>query len=356
MSDSLAFKTDFSDVRRRWDDFWAGRNRCPLLAAVTDKAGTTPVPKPQYAAGAEGDFGPVIEQTLEWAATHEFLGEALPFYYLEFSSTHFAALLGGELTFSGEEPGGWSQPFVGDLERAELRFRPEGKWWRRTAEFARALRRACDGKLLIAAPTLVANLDALAAVRGSEELALDLVERPAAVHRALRQITDAHREIARALWELLDQPRWGSITRHGMYSSGRINVPQCDYSCMISSPMFEEFVIPSLREEVANLDVAEYHLDGPGAIRHLEAVCSLPGIRVIQWQPGAGNAQDADWSWLHRRIDELGKGQVRGGTPRKVLEDWRGSRCGTQFFHVRVESREEFEELRGKMDVPRTKT
>ena len=90
MSKRLEFKADFAAARRRWDEFWSGRNGRPLLAAVLPKPGVTPVAAPDYAAGARGDFGPVIEQVLEWAATHEFLGEAIPFYYLEFAADHFA--------------------------------------------------------------------------------------------------------------------------------------------------------------------------------------------------------------------------------------------------------------------------
>ena len=191
----------------------------------------------------------------------------------------------------------------------------------------------------------MANLDALAALRGTEELIADMMDRPAAVHRALRQITEAHRQIAEALAELLDQPRWGSITRHGMYSSGRVSVPQCDFSCMISPAMFREFALPYLREELEHLDVAEYHLDGPSAIQHVEAVCSLEKLGVIQWQPGAGNAEATDWSELYARIDSLGKGLIRGGRPQQVIEAWKKSRSRRQFFSVRVDDREQFDEL-----------
>jgi hypothetical protein len=94
-----------------------------------------------------------------------------------------------------------------------------------------------------------------------------------------------------------------------MYSRGVIDVPQCDASCMISPELFERFELPSLAHELAGLDASIYHLDGPGAIRHLEAICSLEKLDMIQWVPGAGQ-DDKDWSDLRRRIDELGKGQI----------------------------------------------
>ena len=306
----LEFKRDFEAVAGRWESFWRGENPRPLVSAIVPKAGVTPVEKPRYAAGASGDFGPVIDQLLRWAETHEFLGDAIPFVYVEFAADHFAALLGADLVFRDNEPGGWAVPFVDDLDGAEIRFQRKGKWWRRTVEFVAALRARCDGKVLIASPTLVANLDALSAVRGAERLLFDMVENPAAVHRALGQITKGHEEILSALDELLDYPRYGSINRHGMYARGRLNLPQCDFSYMISPAMFREFAIPCLREEMRRFDGVEYHLDGPAAIRHLDALCELGDLDVIQWVPGAGNGESQDWSWLYRQIDSLGKGQI----------------------------------------------
>lgn len=137
-----------------------GENRRPLVSAVIPKPGREPAQKPGYASGADGNPRPVIDQLQRWAETHEFLGEAIPFYYLEFAADHFAALLGADLVFRPNEPGAWAVPFVKDLSGAEIRFRPEEKWWRRTVEFAEALRQRCGGALMIASPTLVDDLDA----------------------------------------------------------------------------------------------------------------------------------------------------------------------------------------------------
>ena len=95
----LEFKRDFEDVGRRWEAFWKGENTRPLIAAILPRQGVAPVEKPPYASGADGNFEPVIDQLLRWAETHEFLGEAIPFYYLEFAADHFAALLGADLVF-----------------------------------------------------------------------------------------------------------------------------------------------------------------------------------------------------------------------------------------------------------------
>lgn len=340
----LEFKPDIEDAVIQWEKFWKGENSRPSIAAVIPKPGVTEVDKPAYASGAEADFEPVIDQLLAWAETHEFLADAIPFYYLEFAADHFAALLGADLTFDQTEPGGWAVPFVQDLAHADIRFNREGRWWKRTVEFAQALRERCDGKLLIASNTLVANVDALAAVCGPEKVLMAMADNPDAVHSALQQIDHAHEDILEALSDLLDYPRFGSITRHGMYNAGRINVPQCDFSCMISPEMFREFVVPCLTKEMKRLDAVEYHLDGPDAIKHLDALCEIKELDLIQWVPGAGEAQQRDWTGLFDRIDALGKGQLRGGQASEVKRLWQKNRSRKLFFGLRAESRAEVED------------
>jgi 5-methyltetrahydrofolate--homocysteine methyltransferase len=216
--------------------------------------------------------------------------------------------------FPDPDKGGWPVHCLDDLDHCDIRFRPESKWWERTVAFAEALKKHCSGKLLIAAPTLQANLDALVALRGAENVLLDLVMNPDAVKRALDQITRAHGDMLGALGKLLEFDRWGCINRHGFYCHTAINVPQCDFSCMISPTMFQEFVMPHLRAEFGRFGGGEYHLDGPDAIRHLETLCEMPELDVIQWVPGSGEAERQDWTWLLDKIDELGKGTIRGGT------------------------------------------
>jgi len=348
----LEFKPDFEAIRKRWDAFWRGENTRPALAAVLPKPGVESVSKPPYTAGRDGNFTPVIDQLLRWAETHEFLGEALPFFYLEFAADHFATFLGADLRFHESGNGhGWAVPFIKDWDADEIRFRREGKWWEFTVQFAEALRARCDGKLLIASPTMVANLDALAALRGTEELLADLVDQPDKVHRALDQLTRAYAEILDALAELLGYESYGCINRFGMYSRGRVNVPQCDFSCMISAGMFREFVVPYLRREMQLLDQSTYHLDGPGALQHLEALCEIDELDLVQWQPGAGRGQQQDWTWLYDRIDALGKGQYRGGTPEAVKRMWERHQSRKLFCAVSVQSREEFEGLVEEMEA-----
>jgi 5-methyltetrahydrofolate--homocysteine methyltransferase len=306
----LEFKPDFERARQRWAQFWRGESPRPLLWAVRPKAGPEPVARPGCYQCAFGDVEPVIEQAIGWAATHEFLDGAVPSYQITFGPDHFAALVGAELrNAEGSSFTNWVEPFVRNWDDVEIRFQPEGRWWQRTAEVIARFRARCDGRLIIYGTHLQGGLDCLVALRGAEGVLTDLLDVPEKVLLAVRQVDKAIDDVRAALAQALDVPTYGSLNRFGMYSEGTIDVPQCDASCMISRQMFARFALPSLAHEVGGLDASIYHLDGPAAIRHLEALCTLEPLDMIQWVPGAGQ-EGRDWSGLRQRIDDLGKGQV----------------------------------------------
>jgi hypothetical protein len=144
---------------------------------------------------------------------------------------------------------------------------------------------------------------------GTQRLLSDMITAPDVVHDALRRVDTALAEARTALAEALDVPTWGSLNRFGMYTSGIIDVPQCDLSCMISREMFDGMELPYLTREIDSTAASIYHLDGPGALHHLESLCAIENLDMIQWMPGEGYYDD-DWSELNRRIDSLGKGQI----------------------------------------------
>jgi 5-methyltetrahydrofolate--homocysteine methyltransferase len=202
-------------------------------------------------------------------------------------------------------------------------------------------------------PNAYGRKSRLAAVRGVERLLVDLVTAPGKVKAALDRASAAYEDAVAELSRELGVAESGHVTRHGMYSPGYIEVLQCDFSCMISPEMFREFELPRLRREAALLSAAEYHLDGPDAVRHLEAVAEVEEIGVIQWQPGAGEAASVDWTPLHRQIDELGKGQVMFADRGRALAMARELGSNMLFFRTDAASRREAEALLRELEAAR---
>jgi len=336
----LEHKPDFGATRERWAAFWRGTSPRPMLHAIRPKSGVTPVARPRPYDCAFGDLDPLIEQALSWAATHDFLADAIPSFMITFAPDHFAALLGAEIKRSDEGRTNWVEPCLTSLDDAEIEFRRDGRWWRRTVECIERFRDRCDGKLVITGTHFQGGLDCLVAMYGTQNLLMDLGLAPEKVRRALAQVDIALAEARAALAEALDVSTWGSLNRFGMYSSGIIDVPQCDVSCMMSAEMFDEFELPSLTKEIENTDASVYHLDGPDALQHLDSLCSIEQLDMIQWMPGEGYYDD-DWSELNSRIDSLAKGQIFQGYYKLAAADIeRISETYTSrklFFHVSPE-------------------
>ena len=82
---------------------------------------------------------------------------------------------------------------------------------------------------------------------------------------------------------------------------------QCDFAYMISSNMFERFVVPDLVALCDHLEHGFYHLDGKGQIPHLDLLLDIPRLWGVQWIPGSGNPPAEQWPEVLKRIIDADK-------------------------------------------------
>lgn len=347
----LQFIPEPNKTLEAWNNFWGGTNQRPMILATLPQPGCKVVEPPPYLTAFDCDFHDLARQLLAWGETHEFLGDAVPYYYLEFGPETFAAYLGCDLRLAEDRSTSWSVPFVEDWDQVEIRFRRDSYWWQRTLEAFDILRSTLNGKMMIAAPTLLGNLDALSSLCGPQKLLVDLIDRPEQVNRALAQVCQAHSEVLSALASELDMDHSGSMNVEGLYFPGRHSRPQCDFSAMISPAMFREFVVPCLESEAQDAGAFTYHLDGPNAICHVPALCQIKKLDIIVYAIGAGT-EDWDWSFLYDQIDRLGKGQIfyYKMTPAKIKHAWQNYRSRKLVFYPSVATRGEIEVLVGELE------
>jgi len=93
-----------------------------------------------------------------------------------------------------------------------------------------------------------------------------------------------------------------------LLADGKYYIPSNDFSIMISQRMYEEFFLPGLIRECQYLDRSIYHLDGPGALRHLDSILAIPELDALQWVFGAGNEGFERWVWVYQKAQAAGKG------------------------------------------------
>jgi hypothetical protein len=348
MSLQLHYKRDFQSCREFWTGWWERpQNTRPALVGALPKPGVDPVPFPWVLGLLKSDIDVFSRQLTAWAETHEFPAETIPGVIVSFGADHFAALLGADLRLDPANRTAWVDHCVTDWDTFPLKVDWNGWIARRTVECIRELRKRFDGKLLVSPTHLQGNLDCLAALRGVQPLLYDLIDAPEKIHRALQQVDVAFTEVVDVLRRECDTAYWGSLNRHQIYQPGFSGLLQSDFSCMVNPEMFAEFIAPSLTHEATTVDYAEYHLDGPGAIVHTEAVCSIEAIKVIQWQPGTPLI-DKDWRELHKRIDDLGRGQMFW-RPKPDMCRWirESIRCKNSCIELNARTATEFEEMAG---------
>jgi hypothetical protein len=121
--------------------------------------------------------------------------------------------------------------------------------------------------------------------------------------------------------------------------------------------MFEEFCLPDTVAACRRADHTLYHLDGPGALRHLERLLAIPELDCVQWIQGAGNPPPSKWLDMLRGVQAAGKSvQVYYGPGHGDDADLgraldalcRGLDRRRLFFWAAVPEREQAEELAGQ--------
>lgn len=310
----LEYRKDFAQVRENWRKFWDGTLGRPIIISALPKPGFEPVKPPPWGAAYSVPHEDVVDRALRWAESHEFLGDAVPFHTPSICIGLFGAFLGAEIEETREEWGidTHSVPFLEELEPEQLVLNWQSKWWERYIDLLETYRRKCSGRIIFGEAAFSCNLDFFAEIREATRIMLDFYDDPSGVFKVMDRLHAITEEIFAVQREIFDYDLWGSVTRHGMYSPGITGVPQCDFGYNIGPEQFDEFALPYLRKECEMLDHVEYHLDGTGNLCHLDSLCTIEKIGVVQWVPGSGEAGKKDWTDLYKDISFRGKGLIIG--------------------------------------------
>lgn len=92
-----------------------------------------------------------------------------------------------------------------------------------------------------------------------------------------------------------------------LWAGGKLCHIQSDFSVMISSELFDEFVKPELLAQAAWGVRSIYHVDGQEQIRHLDTILSIDSLDAIQWTSVAGQPSPVEFIPQLKRIQAAGK-------------------------------------------------
>jgi hypothetical protein len=323
---------------RRW---WAGELERPLIQMPL--SGRTPAQAkpdlPWHYFNSFYDLSVPAERIVDWYAYNlesmVFRGDSFPHANVYLGPGVVAAYMGAELTNSQSAGTTWFHPHtVVPAEELRLKLLPNERWWQRTIDLYRAAQARFQGLVQLDMTDLGGNLDITSTFRPSEHLLLDLYDCPDEVTRLVWEGHDAW-------WHCFDAINREANLNPGytawcpIFSEQPYYMLQCDFCYMIGPDMFVKFVLPELAASCRRLTNAFYHLDGPGALPHLDALLSIPELKGIQWVPGAGQPDITHWPEVYRKIRAAGKliqiydtPSARGWEALDVIADQLGSAKG----------------------------
>ena len=193
------------------------------------------------------------------------------------------------------------------IEDIHLSYNADHPLFRRLCELHRAANEYWEGRVQVSMTDLGGNLDLLIPFRPGEKLLFDLYDNPDEVKRLTWEAHQAWWRYFEELNNLMHPPAPGYLSWLPLFSDGPTYVLQCDFCYMISPDMFDEFVKPELTATAERLSHCIYHLDGVGALPHLDSLLSIEAIDAIQWVYGDGKPGVLHWLDVYKRIREAGK-------------------------------------------------
>jgi len=186
--------------------------------------------------------------------------------------------------------------------------KPQSQYARTVLEVTRRSVALSADRHFVAAYPMVGIGDILAGLYGTVPLLTAMIEDPEGVKKAMEHVKKLWlREFDRVQTQIENAGNPGNINWMSIWAPGRTCATQEDISYMISDQMYREFCLPPLVDLIDSLDYAMYHLDGVGALSHLDTLLAIPNLRAIQWVPGAGHEEIPQWYELIRRILAKGK-------------------------------------------------
>lgn len=260
-----------------------------------------------------------FEQSIDGKEWH---AETFPVFSPNLGPSVYSAFYAGHLEFA--EVTSWYEPVLTDLDDLSvLRNDPfESHYFKNLAQQTRAALQRCGNRYWVGYTDLHPSLDCVAAWRGIDAVCLDMALQPEKLAPLVElSVRDFHR-IFNFFDTMLCARNQPSGTWINIPCRGKLHIPSCDVSTMISVDHFRQFSLPQLQQELEGMDRAIYHVDGQGVARHLDVILEQPAIQAIQWVQGLGK----DWpilQWLPllKRILDAGK-SVLVDVPIEELDDF----------------------------------
>lgn len=304
------WKSNWEESKQRYIDWW---NHKGIVLTMWEhfQEGVKPhadVPAPTPPRDLNQRwFDPVWRaEQLNWYVAHSSLmADIPPMANTQLGPGSLAAILGG--VFEGGEDTIWIHPDPSPKD--DIVFDPDNAAWKLHKDLLANCKKLAQGNYYVGMPDLMEGLDVLAAIHGTDNVLMDTMMDPDKLDRQLKQVNEIYFRVFNELHDIIREDDGMAFCYFSIWGPGTVSKLQSDISIMISEEDYRRFVQPYIREQCQKIDYTLYHLDGVGAIRHLDALLEIDELNAIQWTPGVGEPQGGDPKWydLYKRILAGGK-------------------------------------------------
>ena len=306
------YKLNWKETKEKFTNYWQHKNTGrPLMCVIARRpeveqfSDGTPVeggyldqicqgkyynmPKELYWKDMEDKYQNaerIVARYRYFCDTHAFLGESFPNLNIDFGPGSTAAYLGSDIGF--KEDTVWFKKCLDGWDGVpKLTFDPENKWFKKHLQLAKDCRALAKDDFYVDMPDLMENIDVLASLRGAQDTLFDLLDEPEKVGQRIQEVTDVYYDYYDRFYDVIkDKDGGNAYTVFQIWGPGRTVKLQCDFSAMMAPEDFRKYIQPSLRTQSENVDHVLYHLDGPAAIKHMDALMEIEGIDALQWTSG----------------------------------------------------------------------
>ncbi len=310
----MLYKQNWDESKKRFEAWWARENDRPLLWVVAkkDKPVETleAVVPPKTPEALHLDVERKSMEMRNFCRFHTFMGESFPHLSADLGPGSLALYLGCEPVFAWDTL--WYKECVEDwVKWGALQFDENNIWWKKHLSMVKQAKELSNGAYLVDIPDIIENVDILSAMRGPQSFCYDLVDQPDLMEEYIKQVDSLYFKYYDAFYEIVKaQDDSSSYTAFNIWGPGKTAKIQCDFCALMSPAQFRGFAQPSLRLQCQRLTHSLYHLDGPDAIKHLDALMEIEELDALQWTAGAGQPDGSNprWYTIYDKVKQANKG------------------------------------------------
>lgn len=237
----------------------------------------------------------------------QWIGDAIPFIRVDFGPVFMTMLAGLTPKFVSDTT--WYDPVLKDdwSNAPDWQFHDDTQWMQLFRELLSLTAADAAGRYAVCTPNLGGTDEVLLNYRGSAQLCLDVIDQPEQIIAAVDAIHPEWERMTALLYDTILDAGAPLIQWQHLWSNQPYTLPSSDFNALIGPRDFQKLFLPDIEKRAKTVGRASFHLDGPDAARHIDALLECDALDVIQFTPGDGKAPARTYANMFQKVQARGK-------------------------------------------------